>query len=96
MMIVIRQTKFNWLGITKDIKKFLKECSLSLFKNCEKTKQNPTLLQIISEKPRHIYQINMVLLAQDYQTNDYKYLVTIADHFSKYFWCKPVPTKEAK
>jgi len=68
-MIVIRQMKFNWLGITKDIKKFLKDCSLCSFKDCKKAQQNPTLLQIISDKTRHIYQNDMVLLAQDYQTN---------------------------
>ena len=96
MLISIRRMGYTWWNMTKDIKQFLQECLTCKFKNLKKEKTQPTLTQIIALHPGHIYQIDMVQLAKDYQTNDEKYLIVIADHFSKFGWCKSCSSKESK
>ena len=96
MLINIRRMGYTWFNLTKEVKLFINECSVCKFKNLKKSQNPPTTTQIIATHPGNIYQIDMVNLAQDYQTEEDKYLVVIADHFSKFGWCKSYPSKESK
>jgi len=64
MLIMIRRIGFTWWNLTNDVNTFIKDCKSCKFKNIKKTKVSPTTTQIISTHPRHIYQIDLVLLAQ--------------------------------
>jgi len=96
MMTAVYQMNFNWNGIVNDVKKYVNSCALCKFKNSRMPKQTRPIQQIVATCPREIYQIDEVLLALNLQQSGFKYLITIADHFSKFFWCTAVPTKEAK
>ena len=96
MVTSIYHMNYSWNGIIADVRKFVKSCLLCQLKSSKMAKAPPPMKQIVALCPREIYQVDEVLLPVDLQAPGLKYLITIADHFSKYFWCTAVPTKEAK
>jgi len=96
MLVMIRKAGYSWFNITKDVKDYINNCQACRFKNLKKSKTAPTTVQIIAKYPRHIYQVDMVQLSCDYQSEQEKYLIVIGDHFSKFIWSTISGTKEAK
>ena len=94
MMNSIRVMGYNWYGLTHDCTNYIANCAVCPVTTLQKM-PSVTTKQILEETPRARYQMDTVFLAEELQTDNIKYLITIEDHFSKFLWVATSLTKEA-
>lgn len=82
--------KYNWLGITKDVEKFIRNCEI-----CQKTKicrKNLSTPLVITETPKTPFErINIDL----YEFPTRNYALTVRDELTKFTQAYPVSDKKA-
>ena len=77
-----------------DIRDFYFKCQVWEVRT-SKPRKNLIVKHIDSHKPKERYQADTVLLS-DYIRDDFKYLFTMVDHFTKYGWKIPIKDKKAE
>ena len=95
MMINVRTMGYNWANLTNDCQEFIASCFSCPISTMQKI-PSITTKQILEEEPKARYQIDTVLLAENLQVQNKKYLITIEDHFSKFLWAATSFDKSAK
>ena len=94
--LIIKQN-FIWNGMFTDIKNYINSCII-----CQQTKKittkKPIIKQIISAFPKERYVTDLVLIDKtiDDDNHQYKYILNIIDHFSKYTGCYLLENKTSK
>ena len=77
-----------------DIRDFYFKCQVWEVRR-SKPRKNLIVKHIDSHKPKERYRADTVLLS-DYIRDDFKYLFTMVDHFTKYGWIIPIKDKKLK
>ena len=90
----ILKAGYRWDNMIVDIRDFYFKCQVL---EVRKSKPRKSLIvkHIDSHKPKERYQAVTVLLS-DYIRDDFKYLFTMVDHFTKYGWIIPIKDKKLK
>ena len=87
--------EFYFEGITSKLKDYINSCPYCLSKNSLIKVDFPEY-PIIDEGPHYEYQIDLWYLSDDIiMETEYKYIVDIIDHFSKWLWSYPINEKTA-
>ncbi|KAL6737984.1 hypothetical protein Aduo_011585 [Ancylostoma duodenale] len=82
-----------WEGMEQDIAKWLRECRSCLLSNPRKP-MVPPLKPFVANKPYEVVCVD--LLEMGLSASGMKYIVVVADHFSKWMGAYAVPDKTAK
>ena len=86
---------YYYVGITTDLKNYIINCERCQATRGLKTVQVPER-PIISNGPHNEYHMNLWYLPEDMLLyTDYKYIMDIIDHFSKWIWAYPLKSKTA-
>lgn len=84
---------FYYEGITTDLKEFINECPKCQAIN-KLNKVNIPLKPIIDKGPRYEYQMDIWYIPKDIcEITNYKYVLDVIDHFSKWMWAFPIKNK---
>ena len=90
-----KDEKIFWKGITQDIKFYILNCSICQCKNHSNFK-NPFIKQILFNKPKDQFIIDLTNCPDNIKNNtNYKYLLHIIDHYSKFLFGKLLEDKKA-
>ena len=96
MIDVINEIKIFYHGIKYDVENINRLCNVCIQKKVEFYKREPCKLIIMNE-PRDRYIIDLTFLTYElYDGTDYRYLLNIVDHFSKYLVSYLIEKKNAK
>ena len=91
----ILEGDFYYEGITADLKNYIVNCERCQATRGLKPVQVPEY-PIISNGPHDEYQMDLWYLPKDMLPyTDYKYVMDIVDHFSKWIWSYPLKNKDA-
>ena len=90
-----KNEKIFWKGITQDIKFYILNCSICQCKNHSYFK-NPFIKQILFNKPKDQFIIDLTNCPDNIKNNtNYKYMLHIIDHYSKFLFGKLLEDKKA-
>ena len=79
---------YRWDNMIVDIRDFYFKCQVWEVRT-SKPRKNLIVKHIDSHKPKERYQADTVLLS-DYIRDDFKYIFTMIDYFTKYDWIIPI------
>ncbi|GBC52214.1 KRAB-A domain-containing protein 2-like [Rhizophagus irregularis DAOM 181602=DAOM 197198] len=88
-----RKLRSKWYGVKKKIiEEFVNHCEICVPR---RTMSKSTLAArpIVAKRFLSRVQMDLVDLRQ-YSDNDFKYILHVRDHFSRYSWAKPLTSKE--
>ena len=86
--------RYYWPNYEKDLKNFIEEKCKCKFDKKPNRKQTAPLTNIISKQPFELISIDYLLL--DECKGQYKYLLVVVDHFSKYAQAFPTKNKSGR
>ena len=81
---LIRESDFYWSGIYNDIVNYVNKCKICQATHTSKYK-SPINLQIISNKPKERYVVDITEIDENIRDKKYKfkYILNIIEHFTK-------------
>ena len=93
---ILNEGEYYFERITSELKKYITECpKCNALKNL-KTVNVPEKV-VLNEGPRYEIQLDIWYLPPDIKLEtDYKFVLDIVDHFSKWIWSYPLKTKRAE
>ena len=80
----IKKSAYDWNHIEKDIREFYFKCPTCEIRS-SKHRKSYEVKHIESDYPRQRYQADRVYLT-DHILDDTRYLFTMVDHFTKFWW----------